>query len=306
MPNAHPRVGPNGSDGASGKLKAALVISSDLPRPQAGTRRTGGIGAGDGAAVGRVSGEPASRQHSLAGDAAPPTPRLVDDASPGLNTTATRSLCSTLHASTTTVRAIHITVVHLHSLPACPTSGGAVAAVRAAWRPMAPHGAVTGWLLLRYRSAAVVASLLRVHPPRGPARVGVNDFDNLGFHVPPLGTRRRIRTPQPPPRLGGLAGTVDLHAGPKGGAASAPPLRQRLEASDRLRMGDRQPHPEGRIADSLQLPIDTVSTRFLSTLPFTLAGLPGKYPVTDGAQPLVSTGGNSPDATRRRTGHVLR
>ncbi len=82
----------------------------------------------------------------------------------------------------------------------------------------------------------------------------------LGVHVPPAGTLCRFRFPQPPPWLGGLAGAVHLHTGPAGGAASAPPLARRLKVGDRLRLGLRQPRPGGRLAASLQLPIDTTFT----------------------------------------------
>jgi hypothetical protein len=59
---------------------------------------------------------------------------------------------------------------------------------------------------------------------------------------------------------------VHLHAGPRGGAASAPPQPRRLEIGGRLRLGTRRSRRGGWLADPLQLPPATVSTRPVTRL----------------------------------------
>jgi hypothetical protein len=120
----------------------------------------------------------------------------------------------------------------------------------------------------------------------------------LGVHVPPSGTLRWFRSPQPPPRKGGLAGAVQLLAGPSGGAASAPPLARRLRNGDRMRLGDRQPRPAGRIAVALELPVDTTLTSTVTNLTaaLTLLGQPHQHPIPSGVQPLTSCHSACPTA----------
>jgi hypothetical protein len=103
----------------------------------------------------------------------------------------------------------------------------------------------------------------------------------LSVPVPPLGTLRWFRPPQPPPWAGGLAGAVQLHAGLAGGNVSAPPPKRLLITRDRMRLGMRQPHPEGRIAASLELPSDTAIIKHIVETTATLA--PFCQPFTDPA-----------------------
>ncbi len=102
------------------------------------------------------------------------------------------------------------------------------------------------------------------------------------LHVPPMGTPRQFRPPQPPPRQGGLAEVVHLPAGPKGGAATAPPRKRRPRADDKARVNVRQPRQGCRLTTALQLPPCISPSRSfrvrgsLITPPITSCSLPCK------------------------------
>ncbi len=87
---------------------------------------------------------------------------------------------------------------------------------------------------------------------RDAVGIAVGEIRNLlnvrRFHVPPVGTPRRFRPPQPLPSGGRLAEVVHLPAGPMGGAASAPPGGRRLGAGDRARVNRWQPRLGWRLA----------------------------------------------------------
>jgi hypothetical protein len=131
-------------------------------------------------------------------------------------------------------------------------------------------------ILLHTVIAVILASALPGWPPPGSTKIMITE-SVLGADVPPLGTPRWFRSPQPPPWMGGLAGAVQLHAGPAGGDAPAPPPKRLLTVGDRTRLGMQRFRPEGRLAASLQLPSDTTFTRHIVVITTSLPpfGKPG-------------------------------
>ncbi len=128
----------------------------------------------------------------------------------------------------------------------------------------------------------------------------VNIVGALGIHVPPTGTLCRFRSPQPPPLTGGLAGAVHQHTGPAGGAASAPPLARRLQVGNRLRLGVRHPRPGGRLAASLQLPVDSSFTSNVNGITSALppSCQPRQHSTTHSVQPLTTRDGRGSAVAR--------
>jgi hypothetical protein len=83
----------------------------------------------------------------------------------------------------------------------------------------------------------------------------------VGIGATPVATPRRIQDPQPLPR-GRLGGVVHLPAGTTGVDASAPCQMARLSILTSTRLGRWQPRHNGRLAISLQLPLQDDVTTF--------------------------------------------